>query len=60
MKIFLENNSYIVNVKKSPEGGFIGQCVELSAAISQGETIQELEANIKEAIVLVLQELVDK
>ncbi len=56
IKVIVENNSYTVDVAESSEGGFIGQCVELSAAISQGESIEELEKNIKEAIELVLQE----
>ena len=37
------------------EDGFTGQCLELPAAISQGETIEELKFNMKEAIDLVLQ-----
>jgi predicted RNase H-like HicB family nuclease len=36
------------------EGGYTGQCVELPAAISEGETIEELKKNMIEAINLVL------
>lgn len=60
IKVIVENNSYTVDVTESSEGGFVGNCLELPAAISQGKSISELEKNIREAIVLVLQELVDK
>lgn len=60
IKVIVENNSYIVDVTESSEGGYTGQCIELPAAISQGESILELEKNIKEAIVLVLQEHINK
>ena len=39
------------------EGGYSVRCVELPAAISQGETREDALANIKEAIGLVLEEL---
>lgn len=48
--------NYTILVEKEDEGGFSGSCLELPAAISQGETIEELEKNMKEAIDLVLQE----
>ncbi len=32
------------------EGGFIGECLEIPGCMSQGETQQEVEANLKEAI----------
>ena len=60
IKVIVENNSYIVNVTESSESGFVGNCIELPAAISQGESISEQEKNIKEAIMLVLQEHMDK
>ena len=41
------------------EGGYSGQCLELHAAISQGETIDELKENMKEAIELALETLKD-
>jgi len=41
------------------EGGYSGQCLELPAAISQGETIDELKENMKEAIELALEALKD-
>jgi predicted RNase H-like HicB family nuclease len=36
------------------EGGFSGRCLELPGAISQGETLRELEVNITDAIQLML------
>ena len=40
-------------VKKAEEGGFTGKCLELPGAISEGETMEELRANMIEAILLV-------
>lgn len=37
--------------------GLTGQCLELSGAISEGKTLDELKANMKEAIELVLEEI---
>lgn len=51
-----ESLRYTVIVEPEDEGGFSGQCLELPSAISQGETIEELEKNMKEAIDLVLQD----
>jgi predicted RNase H-like HicB family nuclease len=43
-----------VILEKAPEGGYTVQCVELPAAISQGQTKKEALKYIKEAIQLVL------
>jgi predicted RNase H-like HicB family nuclease len=32
------------------EGGFIGECLEIPGCMSQGETMEEVEANLREAI----------
>ena len=48
---------FSVVLKKEAEGGYSVRCIELPAAISQGETEEEALANIKEAIQLVLKEL---
>jgi predicted RNase H-like HicB family nuclease len=53
----ISNSKYTVIVKKEPEGGFSGQCLELPGAISEGETIDELRQNITDAIQLVLQSI---
>jgi len=46
---------FTVMVEPAEEGGYTVQCVELPAAISQGETKKEALKNIKEAILLVLE-----
>jgi predicted RNase H-like HicB family nuclease len=49
--------TFTVALKKEDTGGYSVRCVELPAAISQGETEQEALLNIREAIELVLEEL---
>ena len=51
---------FTIQVIKSPEGGYSGRCLELPAAISEGETIEELESNMKEAVRLVLEAMEEK
>lgn len=46
---------FTVILEPAEEGGYTVQCVELPAAISQGETREEALENIKEAIRLVLE-----
>jgi predicted RNase H-like HicB family nuclease len=46
--------STIEVTEEKEDGGFSGRCLELPAAISQGETLEELRANMHEAIELVL------
>jgi predicted RNase H-like HicB family nuclease len=57
MIIYFPNRrkSYIIRVTEEEEGGYSGQCAELPAAISQGETLEELRQNMKDAIQLVLE-----
>jgi predicted RNase H-like HicB family nuclease len=50
---------YHILIKTSPEGGYTGQCLELPGAISEGETLEELQRNIAEAIDLVQEEIRD-
>ena len=46
---------YTVIIEKDQKTGtYTGQCVQLPAAISQGDTYEELMENIKDAIILVL------
>lgn len=47
---------YNIKVTEHQEG-FTGQCLEIPGAISEGKTIEELKANMKEAIELVLEEI---
>jgi predicted RNase H-like HicB family nuclease len=49
--------TFTAAVKKEDTGGYSIRCVELPAAISQGETEEEALRNIREAIELVLEEL---
>jgi predicted RNase H-like HicB family nuclease len=48
---------YTVYYQKEEEGGFSGQCAQLPAAISQGETLEELRENMSDAIQLVLESI---
>ena len=45
----------VVIVKDTQEGGYIGMCRELPESKSQGETIDELLENMKDAIKLTLE-----
>lgn len=49
----------IVVKRDSKTGYYTGRCRQLPEAISQGETLDELFENMKEAIVLVLEEQQD-
>ncbi len=48
---------FTVKLEESDEGGYTVQCLELPAAISEGDTKEEALKNIKEAIQLVLEVL---
>lgn len=52
-----EKRKFTIKVEKAPEGGFSGRCLELPGAISEGETMDELRANMTEAISLVLESI---
>ena len=50
--VFME---YSIIIKKDPQSGwYIGKCVQIPAAMSQGETLGELMENMKDAITTVL------
>jgi len=49
--------TFTVGLRKEESGGYSARCIELPAAISQGDTEEEAIRNIKEAIELVLEEL---
>jgi predicted RNase H-like HicB family nuclease len=57
MKKNVGGRKFTIRVQNAPEGGYTGQCIELPGAISEGETIEELKANMTEAIQLVLDTL---
>ena len=46
---------FTVKLEESEDGGYTAQCLELPAAISEGDTKEEALENIKEAIQLVLE-----
>ena len=46
--------TFTVLVHEAEEGGYWGECVELGCG-SQGETLDEMDQNIREAIELVLE-----
>jgi predicted RNase H-like HicB family nuclease len=51
---------FTVLVREEAEGGYSGQCIELPAAISQGDTLEELKENMVDAISLVLEHMESK
>jgi len=46
---------FTIKLEESDEGGYTAQCLEIPAAISEGETREDALENIKEAIQLVLE-----
>jgi predicted RNase H-like HicB family nuclease len=46
---------FTIKLEESEEGGYTAQCLEILAAISEGDTKEEALENIKEAIQLVLE-----
>ena len=44
---------FTIKLEESEEGGYTAQCLEIPAAISEGDTKEEALENIKEAIQLV-------
>lgn len=42
-------------IEKSPEGWYVGQLEEFPEVISQGESIEELKANLIDALSLVME-----
>ena len=45
---------YTILITKDPSGGYVGKCIQVPAAMSQGETIDELMVNMQDAINLVI------
>ncbi len=56
----METRKFTIQVIKSSEGGYTGRCIELPAAISEGDTMEQLETNMKEAVQLVLEYIEEK
>jgi antitoxin HicB len=53
----MKKHSYTVIYEEDPEGGFVASVPSLPGCYSQGETLEEAEANIMEAIELYLETL---
>jgi predicted RNase H-like HicB family nuclease len=49
--------SYSVFYESSPEGGYVASVPALPGCHSQGETLEEAESNIREAVELYLESL---
>jgi len=49
--------SYSVFYEQAPEGGYVASVPALSGCHTQGETLEEAERNVKEAIALYLESL---
>ncbi len=56
----MDTRKFTIQVIKSSEGGYTGRCLELPAAISEGDTMEQLESNMKEVISLVLESIKEK
>jgi len=50
---------FTVLVHEDETGGYWGQCLEVPGAISQGETLDEMDANIREAIELIIEIMIE-
>ena len=59
-RVIMEPRKFTIQVIKSSEGGYTGRCMELPAAISEGDTMKQLEANMKETVQLVLESIEEK
>lgn len=54
------NRKFTILIQKEPEGGFTGRCLELRGAVSYGKTREELISNMKEAISLILETMMEE
>jgi predicted RNase H-like HicB family nuclease len=54
---FSPKRQFTVRYQEEEDGGYSGQCLEIPGAISQGETLEELKENIKDAISLILKSI---
>jgi predicted RNase H-like HicB family nuclease len=50
------SHEFYVVIEKDEDGFFVGEVPQLKACYSQGKTIDELMANMKEVIALALEE----
>ena len=55
-----EKQEYYVVIERDEDGFYVGEVPQLKACYSQGRTLDELMANIKEVIALCLEEAADQ
>lgn len=48
------SSTYHAQVEKSTDGWYVGQIIELQEVVSQGKSLEELRANLADALQLVL------
>ena len=49
-------NKYTAIITKAEEGGYVGQLIEHREVLTQGETIEEVEKNLSDALREILKE----
>jgi predicted RNase H-like HicB family nuclease len=54
---YMDPRKFTVRYEEEEGGGYSGQCLELPGAISQGENLEELKENMKDAISLILESI---
>ncbi|PZO38368.1 MAG: hypothetical protein DCF17_14720 [Shackletoniella antarctica] len=52
----MHNKDFFVVIERDEDGMYVGEVPQLKACYSQGETIDELMANIREVIEMCLEE----
>lgn len=55
----MNKKQFTIHITPDTDGGYVGRCLELPAAMSQAETKEQLLENMKEAIQLVLETIGD-
>ena len=50
---------YTVKVTQEPDGGFVAKVPALPACVSRGDTVEEAVSNLREVIILYLNDLGD-
>jgi predicted RNase H-like HicB family nuclease len=53
----MKNKEFYVVIERDEDGMYVGEVPQLKACYSQGETIDELIQNIREVIVMCLEEV---
>lgn len=48
------NKEFTILIEAAPEGGFWAICPEVPGANGQGETLEDVKENLKEAVRLIL------